>query len=205
MRFIAHLSDLHFGRVDPATLPALRNALMTAQPHVVVSGDLTQRARRHEFAAARRFLDSLPFLQLGVPGNHDIPLYNVCARAAVPFRAHRRAFREGLEPLILDLDVAVLGVNTARAVTSKNDRDNQRQIERGCARLEGCGPAITRVVVTHHPFDVSEACDARHLIGWAQTVMAAVPCPAPCAIVPPAGRRCWYGLVAPPAHAAASR
>lgn len=174
MRTIAHLSDLHFGRVDPATLPALHAALLAARPDVVVvSGDLTQRARRHEFEAARRFLDSLPFPQVVVPGNHDVPLYNVVARAAAPFRAYRRAFRDELEPLFMDPEIAVLGINTARALTFKNGRINLRQVERSCARLEGCGPAVTRVIVTHHPFDAPGPGGDGNLIGRARMAMAA--------------------------------
>ena len=174
MRVIAHLSDLHFGRVDPDTLPALHAALMVARPDaVVVSGDLTQRARNHEFDAARRFLDTLPFPRVVVPGNHDVPLYNVLARTAAPFRAYRRAFGEDLEPMLMDLEMAVLGLNSARALTFKNGRVNVEQVERSCARLDGCGPDVTRVVVTHHPFDVPATGDAGHVIGRAGMAMAA--------------------------------
>ena len=174
MRVIAHLSDLHFGRVDPATLPALHGALVAAQPDVVVvSGDLTQRARRCQFEAARRFLDSLPFPRVVVPGNHDVPLYNVIARTAAPFLAYRRAFGDDLEPMFMDPEVAVLGLNSARALTFKNGRVNVEQIERSCARLDGCGLAVTRVVVTHHPFDVPAAGDDGDVIGRAGMAMAA--------------------------------
>ena len=81
MRIIAHLSDLHFGRIDTAILSALSAALAAAKPDpLVVSGDLTQRARGREFSDARRFLDAQPFPRLVVPGNHDIPLHNMLAR-----------------------------------------------------------------------------------------------------------------------------
>lgn len=173
MRIVAHLSDLHFGRVDPATLPALRAALSAAGPDVVVvSGDLTQRARRREFDSARRFMDSLPFPQVVVPGNHDVPLYNVLARAVTPFLAYRRGFRDELEPLFMDPEIAVLGINTARALTFKNGRINLRQVERSCARLEGCGPAVTRIVVTHHPFDAPGPARDGSLVGRARMAMA---------------------------------
>ena len=174
MRTIAHLSDLHFGRVDPATLPALQTALMASRPDVlVVSGDLTQRARRREFDAARGFLDSLPFPQVVVPGNHDVPLYNVVARAVTPFRAYRHAFRDELEPLFMDPEIAVLGINTSRALTFKNGRINLQQVKQSCARLEACGPAVTRVIVTHHPFDAPDPGSDRNLIGRARMAMTA--------------------------------
>lgn len=174
MRLVAHLSDLHFGRIDPATLPALHAALTAARPDVlVVSGDLTQRARRREFEAGRRFLDSLPFPQVVVPGNHDVPLYNVFARAMTPFRAYRSAFRDELEPLFIDPELAVLGVNTARALTFKNGRINLQQVLQSCARFEHCGPAVTRIVVTHHPFDAPDPGGGGKLIGRAGMAMAA--------------------------------
>ncbi len=174
MRLIAHLSDLHFGRVDPATLPALHDTLIAACPDiVVVSGDLTQRARPGEFEAARRFLDGLPFPQVVVPGNHDVPLHNVAARIMAPFRTYRSSFGNELEPLFMDLEIAVLGLNTARALTFKNGRINVQQVQRSCARLEGCGPAVTRVIVTHHPFDVPATGDEGDVIGRAGMAMAA--------------------------------
>ena len=174
MRVIAHLSDLHFGRVDPATLPALQAALIAARPDVlVVSGDLTQRARRHEFEAARRFLDRLPFPRVVVPGNHDIPLYDLIARATAPFRSYRSGFANELEPLFIDREIAVLGINTARASTFKNGRINMLQVERSCARLEQCGPAVTRIVVTHHPFDMIATGNDSDVIGRAGLAMAA--------------------------------
>jgi 3',5'-cyclic AMP phosphodiesterase CpdA len=174
MRVIAHLSDLHFGRVDPTTLPALQSALIAARPDLlIVSGDLTQRARRGEFEAARSFLDSLPFPRVIVPGNHDIPLHNVFARATAPFRAYRRAFANELEPFFIDQEIAVLGINTARALTFKNGRINVQQVERSCARLEQCGPAVTRVIVTHHPFDVLATGDDGAVIGRAGMAMTA--------------------------------
>ena len=90
MRTIAHISDLHFGRINPLIPPALREALLEARPDVVVvSGDLTQRARRAEFAAARQFLGSLPFPQVVVPGNHDVPLHDVMRRWLAPLEKYR--------------------------------------------------------------------------------------------------------------------
>ena len=174
VRIIAHLSDLHFGRVDPATLPGLDAAVTAARPDViVVSGDLTQRARRSEFAAASRFLNSLPFPQVVIPGNHDVPLHNVIARGMAPFQAYRRGFREQLEPLYVDEEIAILGINTARALTFKNGRINLQQVEQSCARLEACGPDVTRIIVTHHPFDVLGTGDERSLIGRARMAMTA--------------------------------
>ena len=96
MRTLAHISDLHFGRLDRAVLPALARAIRAARPDVVVvSGDLTQRARRREFAEAREFLDCLPEPQIVVPGNHDVPLYDVASRWLRPLASYRHHISAG--------------------------------------------------------------------------------------------------------------
>jgi 3',5'-cyclic AMP phosphodiesterase CpdA len=80
MRTLVHLSDLHFGRVDRALVEPLSELVGRMKPDVVVvSGDLTQRARTEQFKDARRFLDSLPSPQIVVPGNHDVPLHDISA------------------------------------------------------------------------------------------------------------------------------
>ena len=156
MRTIAHLSDLHFGRVDPAIPPALLRAVTAAMPDlVVISGDFTQRARVREFEAAARFIEALPAPVLSVPGNHDVPLYDVMRRWLSPLSRYRRYITRDLAPFYADAEVAVLGVNTARSLTFKNGRINRRQIGAAMERFARCGPDVTRIVVTHHPFDAS--------------------------------------------------
>src|SRR5512132_3357439 len=98
MRTLLHLSDLHFGRIDPATLEPLRAAAQTIRPDLVlVSGDLTQRARNRQFREARDFLATLPGPQIVVPGNHDVPLYNVALRFLDPLANYRRYITDDLE------------------------------------------------------------------------------------------------------------
>ncbi len=130
MRTIAHLSDIHFGRVDPLLVPPLIRAVNQSKPDLVaVSGDLTQRARSHQFKQAREFLDALPRPQIVVPGNHDVPLYNIFARFVEPLDKYRRYISDDLRPFYHDDEIAVLGVNTARSLTIKGGRINERQIE----------------------------------------------------------------------------
>jgi len=168
MRTLVHISDLHFGRLDPRTVPALREAIVASRPNIlVVSGDLTQRARNAQFASARRFLDSLPVPRVVVPGNHDVPLYNLMARWLWPLAAYRRHIGDNVEPFYADGEIAILGVNTARSFTFKNGRINQGQILRGCARLDSCGSGVTRVVVTHHPFDLPGTANNDEVVGRA--------------------------------------
>ena len=161
MRRIVHLSDLHFGRVDPAILPPLARAVAEVAPDlVVVSGDITQRARTAEFEAAARFLKTLPTPQLTIPGNHDVALYNVVRRWLSPLARYQRYITKDLEPFYEDAEIAVLGVNTARALTLKDGRINRLQIEAAAQRFADCGIDVTRIVVTHHTFDVPEATTA---------------------------------------------
>ncbi|MGZ8212786.1 MAG: metallophosphoesterase family protein, partial [Burkholderiales bacterium] len=129
MRTLVHLSDLHFGRVNEAVLGPLARRIGAIAPDVVVvSGDLTQRARKRQFRAARAFLDTLPTPQIVVPGNHDIPLDTVVARFLTPLRNYRRYIGNDLEPGFVDHQIAVVGVNTARSLTFKGGRINEDQV-----------------------------------------------------------------------------
>ena len=174
MRTIVHLSDLHFGRVDQALLAPLRALVVALEPDVVVvSGDLTQRARRAEFVAARAYLDSLPGPQIIVPGNHDISLYNVVRRFLQPLERYQRFITQDLAPIHVDAEIAVLGINTARSLTFKDGRVNRQQVDQMRAALAGLDPAITRIVVTHHPFDLPASADEGDLVERAPMAMAA--------------------------------
>jgi predicted MPP superfamily phosphohydrolase len=118
---------------------------------VVVCGDLTQRARTRQFREARAFLDTLPKPQFVVPGNHDVPLYNLFARFLRPLAGYRRIIAEDLDPSFADEEIAVLGINTARSFTWKDGAVSEAQLARvqEICRLHG---GLTKVLVTHHPF-----------------------------------------------------
>lgn len=176
MRTLVHLSDLHFGRIDPALIGPLLAAVGAAHPDVIaVSGDLTQRARTEQFTAAREFLDALPPVpQIVVPGNHDVPLYNVVARFAQPLDKFRRHITDDLEPFYADAELAILGINTARSLTTKHGRVNAQQIARIRERLCPFGDAVVKLVVTHHPFDVPAGADERAVVGRAEAAMTAL-------------------------------
>lgn len=161
MRLVAHISDLHFGRLDEASLAPLRRGLEQLRPDlVVVSGDLTQRARDRQFRAARRYLDSLPQPQLVVPGNHDVPLFNVLARLLAPLGGYRRHVAREEEPSFADGEIAVLGVNTSRSLTWKGGRVSHEQlarVRREFGDLRGNLHRV-RIVVTHHPCQALKGC-----------------------------------------------
>lgn len=172
MRVIAHLSDLHFGRVDHAILEPLRIAVRDLEPHaVVISGDLTQRAKAREFREARAYLDTLPGPQIVVPGNHDVPLYNVVKRFFAPLDNYRRYISDELEPTHIDDEMAIVGINTARSLTFKGGRINESQVAQVREKLCDLKGHMAKIVVTHHPFDIPETWDHDHIVGRARMAM----------------------------------
>jgi 3',5'-cyclic AMP phosphodiesterase CpdA len=153
MRTLAHISDLHFGTEISGIAEQLLEDLLKLSPSiVVVSGDLTQRARSEQFRAARAFLGKIPFPQLVVPGNHDVPLYDVFRRFALPLARYRSHINRDLDPFYADPELAVLGLNTARSLTWKSGRISLEQIEWMRTKLCRLPASQFKVLVTHHPF-----------------------------------------------------
>jgi 3',5'-cyclic AMP phosphodiesterase CpdA len=175
MRTLVHLSDIHFGRVEATIIEPLIGLITELKPNVVaVSGDLTQRARSQQFKDARAFLDRLPKPQIVVPGNHDVPLYNIFARFITPLDKYRQFITEDLSPFYADEEVAVLGVNTARSLTIKGGRVNEEQVALMREKLCPFGSNVVKIIVTHHPFDLPEGFDDSELVGRAQMAMEAL-------------------------------
>ena len=154
MAAIAHLSDLHFGHHDPELVAAIEAMLADKRPDLIaISGDLTQRARVGQFRLACEFLERLRqqgHQLLVVPGNHDVPLYDIFRRFARPLHRYRRFISDDLCPYWESDQLAVLGINTARSLTFKDgsiSREQMQRIREGFARA---GDRL-RVLVTHHP------------------------------------------------------
>jgi 3',5'-cyclic AMP phosphodiesterase CpdA len=139
---------------------------------VAVSGDLTQRARPREFEKARAFLRALPTPQIVVPGNHDVPLYNIYARFRGGFDVYKQYITDNLEPFYLDDEIAIAGVNTARRFTFKGGRINDRQMIRVEEQLCALPDRIRKVVVTHHPFDLPPGYEPEDLAGRSGKALA---------------------------------
>lgn len=172
MKRIAHISDLHFGTEDPSVAEGLLQDLAAHSPHLVcVSGDLTQRARRSQFLAARRYLDRIDAPKLIVPGNHDVPLYNILDRFARPFAGYRHTITSELSPFFQDGEIAVAGVNTARANTWKEGRISVAQMQRLRCQFEGASPQSFKILVSHHPFIPPEHDMQASLVGRAREAL----------------------------------
>lgn len=155
MAVILHLSDLHFGAHDPKLVEALAGRIAEDTPDlVVVSGDFTQRARTDQFRQACAFLERLRDLGhevLAVPGNHDVPLYDVLRRFLSPLTRYRRFIDETLCPYHEVGGLAVLGINTARSLTFSEGRINREQIAFIRESFARSDPNAVRVLVSHHP------------------------------------------------------
>ena len=155
MARIAHLSDIHFGANDPKIVSATEAWLERSQPDlVIISGDFTQRARVDQFRAASAWLNRLRaagMRLLVIPGNHDVPLYDVIRRFAAPLGRYKRYISNELCPWYEDEKVAILGINTARSLTIKDGRINHDQMDMIKKRFAPVAPEKTRILVTHHP------------------------------------------------------
>lgn len=163
MTRIVHLSDLHFGATAPALLAPMCAAVAELKPDLVaVSGDLTQRARAGQFRDAMAFLARLGCPVLCVPGNHDIPLWNLAARLLVPWGRWQRHVGLPLEPEVETQGAVVVGINTANPLAWKQGRITARQLDRIAARFARAGDRA-RIVVMHHPLE--------HLPGETQWLM----------------------------------
>ncbi len=173
MRTLLHLSDVHFGRVDYDTVKPLIAAAHEIAPDVVVlSGDLTQRATSAQYLEAQEFLAELPLPQIVVPGNHDIPMYNPIKRFLRPLHNFEKYITNDLAPFYADEEIAIIGINSARSLTSKYGRINMKQVEEIRSRFALAGEHVFRCVVTHHPFELPEGyIHQKQLIGRSELAM----------------------------------
>lgn len=155
MSTIAHLSDVHFGAHDPAVVSAVENYLFERRPDlVVISGDFTQRARVAQYEMACAFVERLEkggLAVLAVPGNHDVPLYDVARRFLRPLDRYKTFIDDDLCPYWENERLAVLGINTARSLTIKDGSISYEQMHRIRQAFFNVPPDKTRILVTHHP------------------------------------------------------
>ncbi|MDT3720282.1 metallophosphoesterase family protein [Pseudomonas oryzihabitans] len=168
MTTLLQISDTHFGTEQPAVVAALEAHVREHGADVLIlSGDITQRARREQFAAAKTFVERLEGYgiprTLVIPGNHDLPLYNVFARFLAPYGNYRRHFGDDLEPSFENDELLLIGLNTTAPQRHKDGAVSPEQIERVAERLHRAGPAKLRIVIAHQPFGALELSDLSNL------------------------------------------
>jgi 3',5'-cyclic AMP phosphodiesterase CpdA len=166
MSALLQISDTHFGTEVPKVMRALIAMAHALSPELLVlSGDVTQRARRHQFEAAARFVKRLRVpSMLCVPGNHDIPLFALASRFARPYAQYARSLGEQLEPVFESERLLVQGVNTTRWFRHKHGQISEAQIARLGERLRSARPEQLRVVVTHQPLMAIRESDRNNLV-----------------------------------------
>jgi 3',5'-cyclic AMP phosphodiesterase CpdA len=163
MSVLLQISDPHFGTEQPQVVDALTTLVRLQQPDLLVlSGDITQRARPVQFQAARAWMDRLGVPVVAIPGNHDIPLFDVWTRIRRPYARHIAAFGAELEPYFSSADLMVVCVNTTRAWRHKHGEVSAQQMDRVAQLLVKAKSEQLRVVVVHHPIAVTRAEDTPH-------------------------------------------
>jgi 3',5'-cyclic AMP phosphodiesterase CpdA len=175
MSTLIQISDPHFGTEQPPVVAALLNFVRRVRPiAAVLSGDITQRARRAQFAAAKRFVDQLGVPHcLVIPGNHDIPLFNFVARLFFPYAGFERAFGSTLEPQLQSDAFRLICLNTTRPARHKDGEISDEQIERVVGQLRDANRSQLRIVVTHQPVHVLRESEAHNRVhGYEQAVRA---------------------------------
>lgn len=155
MGVLLHISDTHFGTEQAPVVEALVALAAQQRPDVVVlSGDITQRARPAQFRAAKACVERLGAPVLAIPGNHDIALFDLWARLTRPYARFSAVFGTDLEPVHASPDWLVVGVNTTRARRHRHGEVSAAQIERVARLLATASPRQLRVVVVHQPVAV---------------------------------------------------
>lgn len=171
MTRIVHLSDLHFGRLrEDLAEPLLSTVNAMAPDLVVVSGDLTQRARHRQFRDARAFLDLLSAPWLAVPGNHDTPLDNIVARFLWPWARYRRHIHRDLMPVWEQGLTRVAGINSVNPFAWQRGRVGRRASAHIRATFKGLPDPWFRVAVMHHPLEQGAEVDKRPTQGAAEAL-----------------------------------
>lgn len=153
MRLLAHLSDLHFGTEVPEITAALAHDLSRARPQLIlVTGDITQRARKSQFARAAEFLNRFHVPKLVVPGNHDLPLYDLYRRLIHPLAEFHLHFPALTASEYADDELLVLGLNSTRRLRVRRGQLSRRQLEQMGQFFRGHHGRRFRIFMSHHPF-----------------------------------------------------
>jgi 3',5'-cyclic AMP phosphodiesterase CpdA len=165
---VFHVSDLHFGRPSvPAQIESIESIIQEEKfDVVVVSGDLSQRARAGEFQRAAVFLRDANTVSntIVVPGNHDVGWWHAPFGLGRPerlYQNYQKYIARDLEPVLRIPGATFVGVNTSHGVTLRtltwNLRDisiigdiRREQFKRAEAAFEKAPTGDARVIVMHH-------------------------------------------------------
>lgn len=160
---IIHISDPHFGTTTSQKISILNNTIKKLEPNLIaLSGDITQRAHRDQFLAARAFCDSLiPFPIIAVPGNHDIPLYNLAYRMFTPYFGFKHYLKFPLNEYRSFGNVDVLALNSTGRFRLVQGELQRRELNK---LTEFSSSAKFRIVMCHHPLDCTKETDEKNIL-----------------------------------------
>ncbi len=160
---IIHISDPHFGTTTPEKIAALTEVLINLNPDLVVlSGDVTQRAHHSQFTEAKQFCDGLqPLKILAVPGNHDIPLFNLPARFLSPYHGFKKHFGFPVNTNCIVKGIEVMGLNTTHP---KRHVQGELYTKEHKILKQFSASAAVRIVALHHPLDCAKQVDEKNLL-----------------------------------------
>lgn len=150
-----HVSDIHFGAEDRAALDWFARIVHEERPHALIfTGDLTMRARSHEFEAACKWLEQFDIPVTVEVGNHDLPYHNPIRRFFAPYKRYRRLERVIERPLDIQ-GVAIVPLKTTARFQWRLDWSKGYISEHGIGRaveaVEAAPEGHLVFVAAHHP------------------------------------------------------
>jgi 3',5'-cyclic AMP phosphodiesterase CpdA len=155
MTRLFHVSDVHFGREDREAIDWFGRKVREEQPDaVIMTGDLTMRARSEEFSAAAKWLESLGRPITVEVGNHDLPYFNLWARFFTPYRRYRTIERMIEKPLDVKGVSIVPLKTTARFQWRLNWSKgyvSMRALQESLALVEAVPSDDLIFIAAHHP------------------------------------------------------
>lgn len=150
-----HISDIHFGLEDPAALAWVEDCIGAERPDAIaITGDLTMRARHHEFIAACKWISSLDVPVTVEIGNHDMPYFNPIERFLDPYKRFR-----GIEAVLeRELDLGGVALVPLKTTARAQWRTNWSQgcitrpaLAKTLAILDALPPGTRALITAHHP------------------------------------------------------
>ena len=151
-KLVLHISDLHFGKINANVLDSLLQLIKTHKIDcVVATGDLTQRARSKQFMEAVEFLKKVEVPVLAVPGNHDVPLFNLIQRFFFPFRKYNKYIKPFWPALFKDDHMVIAGITTNNIYTVKEGKISKKEIEDLESVFREHSTQQIRIIACHHP------------------------------------------------------
>jgi 3',5'-cyclic AMP phosphodiesterase CpdA len=169
MKKIVHFSDIHFGtEVESACEAFITDINRECPDLVVMSGDVTQRGRTKEYKTAKQFLSRVRFPMVVIPGNHDLPAWNPLKRFFGASSRFQKYISSDMFPFYRDKKIAVLGVNTSRALRWSSGSISAAQVNRIREKFLALPSNLIKVVVLHHNIMPSRGKHGERLLGHAK-------------------------------------